>query len=391
MPGSRLIDLCSLLGNSIHFFSELTMRITAGIAMVLLHVFLLGLASGNQREQSGELSPDIQVLRVLEAGDDSMSKGVAAAARLRAATDLGLMDFLKAMKGATPIGKNWLLGIANARYRLEKAGDQSGLIAFLADESNDPEARYTVFSWVTEGKSDLRKQMLEGMLTDPSPELRFASVQQVLEQSPDADRLKTLLSSARHPSQVVEIINRLDKAGVVVDQQKHFGFLSEWKLIGPFDHVGSKNFNKSFPVEDDWKRGVLASAYEGKAGEVKWIEHATTNKEGMVDLASLYNKEKGCIVYGITEFESPIAGPAEIRLGCINGNRVWVNGDLVMSNEVYHSSMQIDQYIEPIVLVKGTNRVLIKICQNEQTEGWAQDYQFQIRITDSTGLAIGAR
>jgi hypothetical protein len=367
------------------------MRMTAGLAVVLLPVFLLGIAFGDQRERSGVLSADIQVLRVLEAGDDSMSKGVAAAARLRAATELELMDFLKAMKGATPIGKNWLLGIANARYRLEKSGDQSGLISFLADESNDPEARYTVFSWVTEGKSDLRKQMLEGMLTDPSPELRFASVQQVLEQSPDADRLKTLISSARHPNQIVEIINRLDKAGVVVDQQKHFGFLSEWKLIGPFDHVGSKNFNKSFPVEDDWKKGVLASAYEGKAGVVKWMEHTTTNKEGMVDLASLYNKEKGCIVYGITEFESPIAGPAEIRLGCINGNRVWVNGELVMSNEVYHSSMQIDQYIEPIVLVKGTNRILIKICQNEQTEGWAQDYQFQIRITDSTGLAIGAQ
>jgi hypothetical protein len=368
---------------------RITVRKTAVLAVVLLHACLQGIAVGNQRERSGELSPDIQVLRELEAGDDSMAKGVAAAARLRTATDLELMDFLKAMKGATPIGKNWLLGIANVRYRQEKANDQGELSAFLANESNDPEARYTVFSWLTEGKSDLRKQMLEGMLADPSPELRFASVQQVLEQSPDADRLRTLLSSARHPNQVVEIINRLDKAGVVVDQRKHFGFLSKWKLIGPFDHVGSKNFDKAFPIEDDWKRGELASAYEGKAGEVKWIEHATTNKEGMVDLASLYNKEKGCIVYGIAEFESPIAGAAEIRLGCINGNRVWVNGELIMSNEVYHSSMQIDQYIEAIVLVKGTNRVLIKICQNEQTEGWAQDYQFQIRITDSTGLAIG--
>jgi hypothetical protein len=228
------------------------------------------------------------------------------------------------------------------------------------------------------------------MLDDPSPELRFASVQQVLEQSPEADRLKNLLGSARHPSQVVEIINRLDKAGVAIDQRKHFGFLSEWKLIGPFDHVGAKNFDKACPLEGDWQKGTLATVYEGKAGQVKWMDHATTHKEGVVDLAALYNKEKGCIVYGVTEFVSPVAGPAEIRLGCINGNRVWVNGKLVMSNEVYHSSMQIDQYIEPIVLVKGTNRILIKICQNEQTEGWAQDYQFQIRVSDSTGLAITA-
>lgn len=349
-----------------------------------------GIAEGNLREGDSGHSQDIQTLRVLEPGDDSMVRGGEAAARLREATDCSLIDFLKAMQGATPIGKNWLLGIANVRYLKEKVGVQAELEKFLADDSNDPEARYTVFSWITEGKPDLRKQMLEGMLDDPSPELRFASVQQVLEQSPEADRLKNLLGSARHPSQVVEIINRLDKAGVAIDQRKHFGFLSEWKLIGPFDHVGAKNFDKAFPLEGDWQKGTLATVYEGKAGQVKWMDHATTHKEGVVDLAALYNKEKGCIVYGVTEFVSPVAGPAEIRLGCINGNRVWVNGKLVMSNEVYHSSMQIDQYIEPIVLVKGTNRILIKICQNEQTEGWAQDYQFQIRVSDSTGLAITA-
>ncbi|MFN7290149.1 MAG: hypothetical protein ACK5YR_04045 [Pirellula sp.] len=366
------------------------MRITACLAVVLLLACSHGITDGNSRDGGSELSQDIQTLRVLEAGDESMVKGGVAAARLRDATDCNLIDFLRAMKGATPVGKNWLLGIANVRYLKEKAGVQAELKEFLADVSNDPEARYTVFSWITEGKSDLRKQMLEGMLEDPSPEIRFASVQEVLEQSPDAERLKNLLTSARHPNQIVEIINRLDKAGIAIDQRKHFGFLSEWKLIGPFDHVGTKNFDKAFPLEGDWQKGNLAAVYEGKVGEVTWMEHATVHKEGMVDLASLYNKEKGCIVYGVTEFESPIAGPAEIRLGCINGNRVWVNGELVMSNEVYHSSMQIDQYIEPIVLVKGTNRILVKICQNEQKEGWAQDYQFQIRISDSTGLAITA-
>ncbi|MCU0711968.1 MAG: hypothetical protein MUC43_07895 [Pirellula sp.] len=367
------------------------MRITVCIAAMLSMACYAGIAEGNPVDRNAGVNQDIQALRSLEAGDESMVKGASAAARLRDASDCKLMDFLHAMKGAKPVGKNWLLGIANKRYLKEKGAVQSELGSFLADTSNDPEARYTVFSWLTEADTDLRMKLLPGFLDDPSPELRYAAVQQVLESTPEADRLKTLLSSARHPSQIVEIINRLDKAGVVIDQREHFGFLSEWKLIGPFDHVGGHNFEKAFPVEGDWQKGSRAPVYEGKAGEVKWIDHTTSHKEGLVDLASLYNKEKGCIVYGVTEFESPIAGPAEIRMGCINGNRVWVNGELVMSNEVYHSSMQIDQYIEPIVLVKGTNRILIKICQNEQKEGWAQDYQFQIRISDSTGLAITAK
>lgn len=367
------------------------MRNSFFFAVMLLAAFQLKMADGSNPDPKPDINEDIQVLRMLEPGDESMVKGAAVAAKLRDAADCNLLDLLSAMKGAKPVGKNWLLGIANKRYLKEKEAIQSDLERFLAEASNDPEARYTVFSWLTEGDAELRKKLLQGYLNDPSPELRFAAVRQALEQSPDTEQLRALLSSARHPSQIVEIINRLEKAGVAIDQREHFGFLSQWKLIGPFDHVGGLNFEKAFPVEEDWQNGALADSYEGKAGEVKWMDHTTAHKEGMVDLASLYNKEKGCIVYGVAEFESPIAGPAEIRMGCINGNRVWVNGELVMSNEVYHSSMQIDQYIEPIVLLKGTNRILIKICQNEQKESWAQDYQFQIRISDSTGLAIKAK
>jgi hypothetical protein len=375
------------------------MRITV-FSAARLSVFTLSLACSSLNSWAVERATDtekhLQTLRALEIGDKSMVQGAAAVASLKAASECRLLDVLKAMKDATPIGKNWLLGVANALYSqttdsAARAALSTELESFLTDASQDHEARYTVFTWLTSGKPDLRKSLLESMLSDPSPELRFAAVQHALEQSPNIDRLKELLASARHPNQVVEIINRLDKVGVAVDQRLHFGFLSDWKLIGPFDHVGGLNFEKAFAVEVDWLKGSLADSYEGKHGRVEWITHSTIAKDGTVDLAALYNKEKGCIVYGITEFESPIEGPAELRMGCINGARVWLNGELVMSNEVYHSSMLIDQYIEPITLQKGTNRVLVKICQNEQTENWAQRYMFQVRITDSTGLAIPSK
>ena len=36
----------------------------------------------------------------------------------------------------------------------------------------------------------------------------------------------------------------------------------------------------------------------------------------------------------------------------------------------------------------ATNAILLKICQNEQTEEWAQDWKYQIRVCDSAGAAI---
>jgi hypothetical protein len=41
-------------------------------------------------------------------------------------------------------------------------------------------------------------------------------------------------------------------------------------------------------------------------------------------------------------------------------------------------------------LKKGTNKILVKTCQNEQTESWAQDWKLQIRITDTAGKALSS-
>jgi len=110
-----------------------------------------------------------------------------------------------------------------------------------------------------------------------------------------------------------------------------------------------------------------------------------------VKLSTIYSNEKGCIIYAYAEFESEKEQDAEVRLGCINGNKTWVNGKLVMSNEVYHTGAQIDQYSEPVRLKAGKNVILLKLSQNEQKEPWAQDFQFQLRICDSTGKAILAK
>ena len=50
--------------------------------------------------------------------------------------------------------------------------------------------------------------------------------------------------------------------------------------------------------------------------------------------------------------------------------------------------LDVDQYVEPVVLERGKNVILIKVAQNEQTEDWAQDWAFQLRVCDPVGTAI---
>ncbi len=330
----------------------------------------------------------IKLLQTMTVGDQSTAAASNAIKQLGNAKDITLMQTLISMKGATPLGRNWLLGLANSLYRKSGSKPSAELAKFLSDQSQDGEARYLVFQWLTAKNAELRKEMLAKMNQDSSPELRFLAIDEAVKEKLDEKQLMPLLDAARHPSQVISIIAKLKELGETIDQSKQLGFVNQWELIGPFDNVGSANFDKVFPVETDWVNGMLKQEYQGKKEIVKWKRETTTAPDGMVDLAALFEKEKGCIVYAVNEFESDKDQDAEVRLGCINGNKVWVNGKLVLSNEVYHTGSQIDQYSEPIRLKAGKNQILVKICQNEQTEQWAQDYQFQLRICDSTGKAI---
>jgi hypothetical protein len=50
--------------------------------------------------------------------------------------------------------------------------------------------------------------------------------------------------------------------------------------------------------------------------------------------------------------------------------------------------MEVDQYVAHGKLKQGTNQILVKVCQNEQEESWAQRWQFQLRVCDELGTAV---
>ena len=108
----------------------------------------------------------------------------------------------------------------------------------------------------------------------------------------------------------------------------------------------------------------------------------------MVDFNEPYGALKEVTGYARTTFISSSDRPAELRLGCKNAWKIWLNGELVFGRDEYHRGMRIDQYKLPIQLNKGTNIILVKACQNEQKEEWTVQWQFQLRVCDSTGTAI---
>ena len=128
--------------------------------------------------------------------------------------------------------------------------------------------------------------------------------------------------------------------------------------------------------------------YPGKDATVKWHNFVTSDDYGQVDLNKAIGKDMGAAAYAAAEFTSDRERLVEFRLGTENACRLWLNGKLLVTSAVYHSNTSMDQFVGRGTLKAGRNVILIKICQNEQTEDWAQVWQFQLRVCDATGKAI---
>jgi hypothetical protein len=332
----------------------------------------------------------------------AVGPGAAGAAEARVASEAltkggakNLLPILKSFKGSSALASNWLRStfeaIADAETKTGAAIPKDDLLTFVKTTSESPEARRLAYEWLLKRSPQLADQLIPNMLLDPGPDFRRDAVERLLKEAGDAKNdaatavYRKALQGAVHEDHVKKIAKALRDAGDEVNIQQHFGFLSSWKIVGPFDNKDKKGFPIAYPPEESLD---LQAEYDGQLGKVKWEPIATEDDYGMVDIARQIENYKGSLMYATTTYTSSKDQQVELRLGTPNAWKLWVNGELVFEREEYHRSTKMDQYKIPVSLEAGDNVVTLKICQNEQEDSWAQSYQFQIRVCDSTGSAI---
>jgi hypothetical protein len=194
------------------------------------------------------------------------------------------------------------------------------------------------------------------------------------------------LSAARDQDQLTKAVTSLRGMGEPLDVSRHMGFLIDWKLIGPFENKDGVGWNKAYPPETELK---FDAEYPGKIGKVKWFSASTDDDLGNMDLNKIYDtRHKGAVTYCYTEFKSDKEQDVEIRLGSITAWKLWVNGKLIFERNESHAGYGLDQYVVPVHFSAGKNTIVLKLCQNEMTQPWAQEWNFRMRVTDSLGSAI---
>lgn len=313
-----------------------------------------------------------------------------------------LIPILKGFSGANLLGANWLRNAFEENVSRSKTSGKrlpiSDLESFVADTKQSPLARRLAYETVKSEDPTAEARLIPGMLLDPSAEFRRDAVAMLVAEAAKledpakaSETYRKALTGAVHEDQVKAIAEALRKAGGTVDIQKHFGFVSTWKVAGPFDNKEEKGFAVAYAPETEAASptGVsIAAEYDGQLGKVKWADIKTEDDFGVIDIAKQIQNYKGSAMYLATTWNSDKAQSLDIRLGTPNAWKLWVNGEKVFEREEYHRSSKMDQYRIPVSLKAGPNAIVVKICQNEQTQEWAQDYQIQLRVCDATGAGV---
>ena len=371
-------------------------RVSAGACLLLAAGLLVG----------DSTAPPAPAKKLLEAirGVGKEGKGNAEAAKawkgLVAMGPAALEPILDALNDDELVAGNWLQPAFEAIA--EKAAEDGTLSTALlgkavADKKKSNGARSLAYAWLVKRDETAAARLLPNMLSDPAPDLRRLAVDYVVERA-DAlrardekdktakDLYRKAFLAAGDPEQVESIAKILTKLGEKPDVAKQLGVVSRWHFVTPFDHGKGKGFDVAYAPE----KGVdLTATYKGKADKnAAWVEHRTTDPQGVVDLAKVLGPLKGTIAYVYATVEVPETRKAYLRVSSINALKVFVNGKESFALEEYHHGTRIDQYAVRVPLVKGKNEILLKVCQNEQKEPWAQKWMFQLRICDTVGCAV---
>ncbi len=363
--------------------------------------------------EPADLALHLKKLRAVGVEGQGHRDAIQAWKQLSQADASHLPAILGGMKGAGKLADNWFRALVEtvAQRQIDGGGKLPvpALEKFLADTTQSPRARRLAYELVAQVDKTAEQRLIAPLINDPSLELRRDAIVLALkaadarlaagEKKRGIQDYQRVFHSSRDLDQIKVAAAKLRELDQSVDLPRHMGFVLRWNVAGPFDNTDGIGFDKVYPPEN----GVdLDATYAGKVGPTRWQTYVTKDDFGIVDLNDGFKRPEmkkgtgfeftdehtGVVAYAYAEFDSAESRSADFRIGCINANKLWLNGVLLTANHVYHSGMEVDQYVATARLKQGRNTILVKVAQNEQKEDWAQRWQFQLRVCDELGTAL---
>lgn len=181
------------------------------------------------------------------------------------------------------------------------------------------------------------------------------------------------ISAGRHsgPTRAAERVSQL-------------GFVTSWRIVGPFDNEGKSGFDQAFPPEAEQATDAapLGASYPGRDHDVQWrVTPDGIAPDGYISFDELMAPRINVCGYAETFFRRDDAELLTLWVGTGGAKKVWFNGREVMRDETVRG-VSLDQSVATVAARRGWNRVLIKACITDREWG------FYFRVGDRGGNPI---
>ncbi|MGH9485217.1 MAG: DUF3857 domain-containing protein, partial [Terriglobales bacterium] len=173
---------------------------------------------------------------------------------------------------------------------------------------------------------------------------------------------------------------RSGRAEAAAADWKRLGEVEQWRVIGPFDNSSAG----AITTAEGPERGIdLKAQDQGKQRKVGWRVIPYSKTLGSLNLGAFLSPSQSASAYVVSWVRSEAAQPVALRLRDDGSTRVWVNGNLLFTEQGSHPSFGFDQHAIGAHLQRGWNEILAKVGDGE-SGGWS----FALRITTPEGKPL---
>lgn len=197
----------------------------------------------------------------------------------------------------------------------------------------------------------------------------------------------TRLDPARRVLASRLLARALERAGDVTAAsalRDSLGYVTQFRVVGPFDNEGKLGFATEMPPERDRMQAPdLMATFEGKERPVGWrtLPPALAHR-GIVPLGNVWRPTQQVCGFAETFVNSTQARTLSLWFGAGGASQVYWNGRVVLQDEAYRTAAFADRQAVFVNARRGWNRLLVKECVAEEHLG------FYLRLGDVTGAPV---
>jgi transglutaminase-like putative cysteine protease len=165
----------------------------------------------------------------------------------------------------------------------------------------------------------------------------------------------------------------------VAKRFEELGYVTQFRVIGPFDNEGKRGFDQETPVEQKRNEAPdLQASYPGRERPVSWRELPDVVRSGFVPFGAVLRPFENVCGLAETFVKSESTRPLSLWVGAAGAVKVYWNGEQVLRDAAYRGASP-DRSAVMVSARQGDNRLLVKVCTTNTAWG------FQLRIGDAKG------